>query len=266
MPQVRALHEKVLSLSLFFSFSGYPTVWVVISCQLPQIVPRAFRPCPYPKQCSLCLPVQPPLAGFRRERLGYFSAGSCSQTRCVISGFYLFIFFSLLCCPLRFQNSPQTRRCFLVFGNFSSFTTPSPGRVSIPNSFVSPFIFYILSYLLLNTMGCLSGYLVSSTSVQKLFCGICSVFKWSFNEFVGDKVVSTFYFSAILGPLLAKKFIWVFHMILQKNQNKLFGQPNKIDKLNSSQLLNSQLKTLLKKKFHSPMISPGNSRKHLRNI
>ena len=29
-------------------------------------------------QCSLCLPVQPPLAGGRCERLGYFSAGSCS--------------------------------------------------------------------------------------------------------------------------------------------------------------------------------------------
>ena len=34
-------------------------------------------------------------------------------------------------------------------------------------------------------MGCLSGCLVSSTSIQKLFCGSCSVFKWSFDEFVG---------------------------------------------------------------------------------
>ena len=57
---------------------------------------------------------------------------------------------------------------------FSSFTTPSPGQVSVPNSFVSLFIFYILSYLLLKTMGCLSGCLVSSTSIQKLFYGICS--------------------------------------------------------------------------------------------
>ena len=30
--------------------------------------------------------------------------------RRVICGFYLFIFSSQLCCPLRFQNSPQTRR------------------------------------------------------------------------------------------------------------------------------------------------------------
>ena len=68
-------------------------------------------------------------------------------------------------------------RGFLVFGNFSSFTTPSMGWVSIPNSFISLFIFYILSYLLLKTMDCLYGCLVSSARVQKLFCGICSVFK-----------------------------------------------------------------------------------------
>ena len=68
-------------------------------------------------------------------------------------------------------------RGFLVFGNFSSFTTPSPGWVSIPNSFVSFFVFYILSYLLSKRMGCLSGCLVSSTSIQKLFCESCSAFK-----------------------------------------------------------------------------------------
>ena len=109
--------------------------------------------------------------------------------RCEICGFYLFIFFSLLCCLLRFQNSPQTRQWegFLVFGNFSSFTTPSPGWVSISNSFVSLFIFYILSYLLSKRLGCLSGCLVSSTIIHNLFCGICSAFKWSFNEFVGRK-------------------------------------------------------------------------------
>ena len=80
------------------------------------------------------------------------------------------------------------------------FMTPSQGWVSVPNSFVSLFIFYILSYLLLKTMGCLSGCLVSSDSIQKLFCGICSAFKCSFDEFVGEKVVSLSYSSAILGP------------------------------------------------------------------
>ena len=118
--------------------------------------------------------------------------------RPVICGFYLFIYPSQLCYPLRFQNSPQTRQQegLLAFENFS-FKTPSLGQVSIPNSFVSLFIFYILSYLLLKTMGCLSGCLVSSTSIQKLFCGTCSAFKGPFDESVGEKVVSPSYSSTI---------------------------------------------------------------------
>ena len=47
-----------------------------------------------------------------------------------------------------------------------------------------------LLHLLLKTMGCLSGFLMSSASIQKLFCGIYSVFKCSFDEFMGEKVVS----------------------------------------------------------------------------
>ena len=49
-------------------------------------------------------------------------------------------------------------------------------------------------------MGCFSGCLMSSAGIQKLFCGIYSVFKCSFDEFVGEKVVSPSYSSAILGP------------------------------------------------------------------
>ena len=52
-----------------------------------------------------------------------------------------------------------------------------PGWISVPNSFVSVFIFYILSYLLLKRLSCLSGCLMSSASIQKLFCGSCSTFK-----------------------------------------------------------------------------------------
>ena len=86
------------------------------------------------------------------------------------------------------------------FFETSSFKTPFPGQISVPTSFVSPFIFYILSYLLSKTMGCLSGCLMSSASIQKLFCGICSAFKYSFDEFVGEKVVSPSYSSTILAP------------------------------------------------------------------
>ena len=60
-------------------------------------------------------------------------------------------------------------------------------------------LFYIFSYLLSKTMGCFSGCLMSSAGIQKLFCGIYSAFKCSFDEFVGEKVVSPSYSSAILG-------------------------------------------------------------------
>ena len=49
-------------------------------------------------------------------------------------------------------------------------------------------------------LGCFSGCLMSSASIQKLFCGIYSTFKCSFDEFVGEKVFSQSYSSAILAP------------------------------------------------------------------
>ena len=87
-----------------------------------------------------------------------------------------------------------------MFGNFSLFKTAFPRRSSVPTSFVSFFVFYIFSYLLSKTMGCFSGCLMSSASIQKLFCGVYPAFKRSFDEFVGEKVVSLSYSSAILGP------------------------------------------------------------------
>ena len=113
---------------------------------------------------------------------------------------YLFIFppsYVVLC------GSKDCHRlgseCFLVFENFSLFKTPFPGWSSIPTSFVSFFVFYIFSYLLSKTMGCFSGCLMSSAGIQKLFCGIYSAFKCSFDESVGEKLVSPSYSSSILG-------------------------------------------------------------------
>ena len=93
-----------------------------------------------------------------------------------------------------------------VWKLLSFFKTPFSGWISIPTSFVSLFIFYILSYLLLKKIGCLSGCLMSFASIQQLLCGICSAFTCSFNEFVGEKVVSLSYSSAILGPPLSLSF------------------------------------------------------------
>ena len=75
------------------------------------------------------------------------------------------------------------------------------GSSSLPllSLFLS-FIFF--SYLLSKTMGCFYGCLMSSAGIQKLFCGIYSVFKCSFDKFVGEKVVSPSYSSTILGPPL----------------------------------------------------------------
>ena len=87
------------------------------------------------------------------------------------------------------------------------FKTPFLGWSSVPTSFVSLFIFYIFSYFLSKTMGYFSGYLMSSAGIQKLLCGIYSVFKCSFDEFVGEKVVSPSYSSTIL-----VNYILVFKM------------------------------------------------------
>ena len=109
---------------------------------------------------------------------------------------YFFIFSFLLCCPLCFQGSPQTQQGVFpgvwqpVFLRFPSWDRiPFPGRSSLPTSFVSLFIFYIFSYLFSKTMVCFSGCLMSSASIQKLFCGVCSALKCSFEEFVREKVV-----------------------------------------------------------------------------
>ena len=61
---------------------------------------------------------------------------------------------------------------------------PFLGRSSLPTSFVYFFAFYIFFYLFLKTMICFSGCLMSSASIQKLFCGVCSALKCSFDEFV----------------------------------------------------------------------------------
>ena len=77
---------------------------------------------------------------------------------------------------------------------------PFLGQSSLPTSFVPFSIFYIFSYLFLKTMICFSGCLMSSASIQKLFCGVCSALKCSFEEFVREKVLFPSYSSAILGP------------------------------------------------------------------
>ena len=66
-------------------------------------------------------------------------------------------------------------------------------------------LFFCLLYFFLppfEDLGCFSGCLMSSAGIQKLFCGIYLAFKCSFDEFVGEKVFSPSYSSAILAPPL----------------------------------------------------------------
>ena len=145
------------------------------------------------------LPAQPPLANGACSRLRCFSAGGVTVGLEICE--FIVYFFSLLCCPLCFQSSAQIRQWegFLVFGNFSLFKTPFPGRSSVPPSFVSFFVLYIFFLPPFEDMGCFSGCLMSSAGIQKLFCGIYWAFKCSF-EFVGEKVFSPSYSSTILAP------------------------------------------------------------------
>ena len=79
------------------------------------------------------------------------------------------------------------------------FKTPFLGRISVPTSFVFLFIFFIFFYLLSKTMGCLSGCLMSSASIQKFFYGIFSAFKCSLVNLWGRNGLPS-YSSTILGP------------------------------------------------------------------
>ena len=65
-------------------------------------------------------------------------------------------------------------------------------------------------------LGCFSGCLMSSAGIQKLFCGFYSAFKCSFDELVGENVVSLSYSSATLGPLLVDMILTLteFYFIL----------------------------------------------------
>ena len=133
---------------------------------------------PSEKQCSPCLTAQPPLTsgGFRHLRC--FSAGSYPWAHnlwglivClfVYLFIYLFIylFFLLVMLPSqipRVATDPPVR-VFPGVWKLLFFKTPFPKQISILTFFVSLFIFYILSYILLKTMCCLSGCLMSSASI-----------------------------------------------------------------------------------------------------
>ena len=75
------------------------------------------------------------------------------------------------------------------------------GNPSLP--LLSLFLSFILFPTYFPRVGFFSGCLMSSGSIHKLYCGIYSTFKCSFDEIVwGGKEFSPSYSSAILAPLL----------------------------------------------------------------
>ena len=181
----------------FFS----PLLSYSLNCYLtkaPSACPQGTQAGPYPEQCRPLLSVLPLFVGGGAGVWGTFLLGVAF--RHLTCGFYL-LFLSSQVALRDSKTSPRPASARVSWClETSSIKTPFPGWISVLSSFVSLFIFYVLSYLLSKTMGCFSGRLMTSASDQKLFCEVCSVFGYSFDEFVGEKGVSPSYSSAILAP------------------------------------------------------------------
>ena len=149
-------------------------------------------------------------------------------------GVYSVSFFSPSYVALWDSKTPHRSTCkrvsYCLETSPPSQLPPQDGSQSL--TLLSLFLsFNILSYHLLKRMGCLSGCLVSSTSVQKLFCGSSSAFKWSFDELVGEKVVSPSYYCTILGP--PPLFVIFFKFLKIINKGKLGSERRKGGKVDN---------------------------------
>ena len=106
----------------------------------------------------------------------------------------------MLPCVLPKLSTDSAVRVFPGVWKLLSFVDSLLGTELPPYLLCLFFRLLYFSYLFLKTMICFSGCLVSSASIQKLFCRIYSALKCSFDEFVGEKVFSLSYSSTILGP------------------------------------------------------------------
>ena len=172
---------------VFLCLPGIPTVWVVLSLKSPQSVLRVFNPSPYPKDlaCSLQLHTQPLLAVGRQECVNHFSDGNCLW--CEFCGdFILFYFYYAALWDFKVPPlTPPVKGFPIVVETSPPSGFPPQDRYLSLNP-LSLFL-YLLSYLILKRLVCISGYLGSSASVQKLFCGRYSKCRYSFDVFVGGK-------------------------------------------------------------------------------
>ena len=78
------------SLSLSFFLSGYPTIWVAVSCKFPQVVFRTFRPGPYPKHAAHASLSSPHL--LVAEASIWATSLLAVVVRCIFCGVLFFLF------------------------------------------------------------------------------------------------------------------------------------------------------------------------------
>ena len=100
---------------LYFFLSGYPTVWVAISRQFPQIVFRAFRPTPYPKHAAHTSLSSPSSLVVDTGVLA--TSPLAVAIRYIFCRLLFFLFFLLVMLPSeipKFPTDPQVRvSCYL---------------------------------------------------------------------------------------------------------------------------------------------------------
>ena len=105
--------------------------------------------------------------------------------------------FFLLYHPLRFQNSPLTlpAELFPIVWKFLLLQVSLPRMDLCPEIFSLPFHLYRYHFKEVSLPSWVSSVLCK---IQKLFCGSCSTCRWSFDVFVGEKVIPLFYSSHLL--------------------------------------------------------------------
>ena len=184
---------------VFLCFSGSPTVWIfLILSVLCRISP--FRVSSRLSTSVLSLRTDdtarasaPSLHLLWADKSAWAASWLVIAIQCDFCGECFW-----LCCPLRFLSFPLTPpvRRFPMVWKLLLLHNPLLRMGVCLEILYLHFCLYPLSYLILKRLVCLSGYLGSSTSIQKLFC---FMYRWYFDVFMGEKVVSPSYSSTILG-------------------------------------------------------------------
>ena len=151
LPALAACHRRGMVCSKLVPFS--PLFWWCLRAFLMVAVPQSGLlaqvsllrlPSGHSGQILTLSNAQPPLASDRCRHLRCFSAGSYHWTRNLwVLIIYLFFLPVMLPSVVPRLATDLPMRVFPVVWKFLFFKTPFPGRISIPTSFVSLFIFYI---------------------------------------------------------------------------------------------------------------------------